>query len=156
MIDDAMHSNGDSGKPEDIKIWGMWNILGEEVFNSPKEEELRPSFYTWSLMCRYFPSGADILKTEVLDGNNEIYAVAGMYKGKLTVAIVNIGKEDKKINLSLPKEMTSALLYVYEEEHLNKDENGFPLPVQTGMKLNSYSNTIKSNSFIILTDLSDE
>lgn len=46
-------------------------------------------------MCRYFPSGADILKTEVLDGNNEIYAVAGMYKGKLTVAIVNIGKEDK-------------------------------------------------------------
>ena len=156
MLDDAMHSNGDSGKPEDIKIWGMWNILGEEVFNSPKEEELRPSFYTWSLMCRYFPSGADILKTEVLDGNNEIYAVAGMYKGKLTVAIVNIGKEDKKINLSLPKEMTSALLYVYEEEHLNKDENGFPLPVQTGMKLNSYSNTIKSNSFIILTDLSDE
>ena len=52
--------------------------------------------------------------------------------------------------------MTSALLYVYEEEHLNKDENGFPHPVQTGMKLNSYSNTIKSNSFIILTDLSDE
>lgn len=59
MLDDAMHSNGDSGKPEDIKIWGMWNILGEEVFNSPKEEELRPSLYLvfdvslFSIRCRY-------------------------------------------------------------------------------------------------------
>lgn len=25
MLDDAMHSNGDSGRTEDVKIWGMWN-----------------------------------------------------------------------------------------------------------------------------------
>lgn len=35
MLDDAMHSSGDSGKTEDIKLWGMWNILGEEVFDDP-------------------------------------------------------------------------------------------------------------------------
>lgn len=48
MLDDAMHSSGDSGKTEDVKIWGMWNILGEEVFNKPDEEQIRPWFYTWS------------------------------------------------------------------------------------------------------------
>lgn len=57
MLDDAMHSNGDSGRTEDVKIWGMWNILGEEVFGDASQEELRPWYYTWSLMCRCFPAG---------------------------------------------------------------------------------------------------
>lgn len=57
MLDDAMHSNGDSGRTEDVKIWGMWNILGEEVFGDASQEELRPWYYTWSLMCRHFPAG---------------------------------------------------------------------------------------------------
>lgn len=65
MLDDAMHSNGDSGRTEDVKIWGMWNILGEEVFGDASQEELRPWYYTWSLMCRHFPAGCDILACEV-------------------------------------------------------------------------------------------
>ena len=65
MLDDAMHSNGDSGRTEDVKIWGMWNILGEEVFGDASQEELRPWYYTWSLMCRHFPAGCDVLACEV-------------------------------------------------------------------------------------------
>lgn len=48
MLDDAMHSNGDSGKTEDIKLWGMWNSLGKEVFGKPEEENIRPWYYTWA------------------------------------------------------------------------------------------------------------
>ena len=81
MLDDAMHSSGDSGKTEDIKLWGMWNILGEEVFDDPSQEEIRPWYYTWSLMCRYFPTGSNILKT-TLDRTKGVYAAAGEYQGK--------------------------------------------------------------------------
>ena len=83
MLDDAMHSSGDSGRTEDVKIWGMWNILGEEVFNKPDEEQIRPWFYTWSLMCRYFPAGTDILHTAVALEDKDVYVVAGTYQGCL-------------------------------------------------------------------------
>ena len=52
-------------RTEDVKIWGMWNILGEEVFGDASQEELRPWYYTWSLMCRHFPAGCDVLACEV-------------------------------------------------------------------------------------------
>lgn len=154
MLDDAMHSNGDSGKTGDVKIWGMWNILGEEVFNKPEEEQIRPWFYTWSLMCRYFPSGTDILGTAVTSEDKDIYVAAGVYQGKLTLALVNVGEKDKAVRLSLPQPMEDASLYIYEENLQPKNPDGFPVPAQTGLELKeSFETVLKAQSFQLLTDI---
>lgn len=155
MLDDAMHSNGDSGKTEDVKIWGMWNILGEEVFGKPEEEEIRPWFYTWSLMCRYFPAGTDILRSSVSSTDKDIYVVAGQYNGKQTVAMVNVGNKDKEIRLLLPQPMENASLYIYEEENQPKDTDGFPIPMKKGLKLKEYSALLKAQSFVLLTNINE-
>lgn len=152
MLDDAMHSRGDSGKTEDIKLWGMWNILGEEVFNKPDEEEMRPWYYTWSLMCRNFPAGSDILKTTLTDTSAGVYAVAGKHNGKLTVALVNVGDEDKTVTLNFSQPMNNAQVYLYEEDQMPKNPDGFPVPVKEMQNLgNTYSTTVKAQSFILFT-----
>ncbi len=60
MLDDAMHMN----EPGKLKIWGFWNILGEERYGAGKER-IRPWYYAMSLLCRYFPQGAQILASGV-------------------------------------------------------------------------------------------
>ena len=154
MLDDAMHSNGDSGKPEDIKIWGLWNILGSEVFNKPEEEELRPLFYTWSLMCRYFPGGTDILESVTSPNNHHLHVVAGIYNNKISIALANVGNTDQTIQLKLPRVMKNISLYVYESEKCPKDSLGFPVVEQQMDELECTSKfLIKANSFRLITEL---
>ena len=151
MLDDAMHSSGDSGKTEDIKIWGMWNILGEEVFGDASQEDVRPWYWTWSMMCRSFPAGTDILKI-----NGELpYGVrataALTYDGKQSVALVNFSEEDVKISLSLAKAFTDADYYVYRENPEKQDES-----LCTEMKDirgRQLSFVLPASSFGILTEI---
>lgn len=153
MLDDAMHSSGDSGKTEDIKLWGMWNILGEEVFNDPSQENIRPWYYTWSLMCRYFPAGSNILRTQI-DRTQEVYVTAGEYNGKYVFAAVNIGDADKELHIQLPATIGDAKLYVYEEENRKTNADGHPVPNKTGLTLSeTFETMLKPHSFILLTNL---
>jgi hypothetical protein len=153
MLDDAMHSNGDSGIPKDIKLWGMWNIVGMEVFNDPEQENIRPWFYTWSLMCRYFPAGAAILKTNI-DPAQEIFAAVAEHGGRYTAALVNVGNYDKDIRLIMPAVMEKASLYVYEENNRTTDANGHPVPLKSDMKINkNYHITLKAQSFQLITNM---
>ena len=101
MLDDAMHSSGDSGKTEDVKIWGMWNILGSEVFGDPSEEDIRPWYYTWSLMCRYFPRGCDIVRVDGSLPGGVFAAACRTAGGGLTLALVNSSKKAVEIVPSL-------------------------------------------------------
>ena len=153
MLDDSMHSSGDSGKTEDIKLWGMWNILGEEVFNDPSQEEIRPWYYTWSLMCRYFPTGSNILKT-THDRTKGVYAVAGEYQGKYVFAAVNIGEKDQMLDVSFPKSFENVSMYVYEDENMLKNSDGHPVPLQTGLVVDqNLEISLKAQSFILLTNM---
>ncbi|MDR0542795.1 MAG: hypothetical protein LBH19_11390 [Dysgonamonadaceae bacterium] len=146
MLDDAMHSNSDSGIPKDIKLWGMWNILGEEVFNDASQEEVRPWYYTWSLMCRYFPAGSSILKT-TFDRTQGVYIAAAERNGQYTVAAVNVDDSDKQLNISIPfPNQEKASLFVYEDEQA--------IPVQSVVEWKSAMNTkIKSQSFVLITNM---
>lgn len=153
MLDDAMHSDGDSGKKMDVKLWGMWNSMGTKLFNDPKQEEIRPWYYTWSLMCRYFPTGANILKTTI-DRSKSINMTAGEYRGKYVVAVVNYGDKDQYINIRLPENISNASLYLYEENNLKKTDEGYPTPIETGIEIGKeYTRTVKAQSFILLTNM---
>ena len=114
MLDDAMHSSGDSGKIEDVKLWGMWNILGSEVFGDPSQEEVRPWYYTWSLMCRHFPSGSKIL---ALSGDlpEGVSAVAAQLPdGSYSVALVNVSEQNRAVQLTLPTPGSGYSLTTYK------------------------------------------
>lgn len=153
MLDDAMHSNGDSGNTKDIKLWGMWNVLGEEVFNDPSEEEIRPWYYTWALMCRYFPSGSDILKSE-LNSDNNLRVAAAVHNGRYVLAAVNVGEKDKELSVSFPEKIENLSLYVYEEDQRPVNKDGHPIPVKTGINIgNRFETKIKAQSFILLTNM---
>lgn len=52
---------------EQNKNAGMWNNAGTYGGMT-----LRPWYYTWQLMCRYFPRGAKILKMTELEGRKDI------------------------------------------------------------------------------------
>ncbi|GAB1416791.1 hypothetical protein MASR2M117_21970 [Paludibacter sp.] len=153
MLDDAMHSNGDAGNTKDIKLWGMWNILGDEVFNDPSQEEIRPWYYTWSLMCRYFPSGADILKTN-FDRSKKVYVASARKSNKYTVSMVNVNDKPVKLSINFPEKLQNVKMYIYEEGNRKVNQDGLPLPVQTDIKINSgYAIVLQPQSFVLLTNM---
>ena len=152
MLDDAMHSQNDSGKPEDIKLWGMWNILGSEVFNDSTQEDIRPWFYSWTLMCRFFPSGCDIVKINHPD-DKDIFTCAARYNGKYTIAVINKGETYKNISVRLPVNSNKVSIYRYEDKNLKLDENGFLIPENNGITDTPVLTTLSPLSMVLLTQL---
>lgn len=119
MLDDAMHS---AEAPNKLKIWGFWNILGEECFGD-KEEEIRPWFYAWSLLTRYMPKGCDMFESYVAN-NPFIKTLAVKKDGMSMIAIVNVSKLPQKVLLKGSEDLVGCKKYVYAEGKLNiSDEN---------------------------------
>ncbi len=87
MLDDAMHVN----EPGRLKIWGFWNILGEERYGA-SAERIRPWYYAVALLSRYFPAGSQILESTVR-GVPGVRTMWGRSDGKPTLAIVNTNRD---------------------------------------------------------------
>jgi len=149
-LDDAMHTCGDLGNKNELKRWGMWNSLGTELCNNPADEDIRPWFYSWSLMCRYFPAGSSIVKTDTT-GIEGVRLTAGVYKNDVSVAIVNNSGADNRIALNIPANK-AMYKYLYSEWTSIFDENGFPLPVAQNLRAEeAIEIMIPANSFVLLT-----
>jgi hypothetical protein len=129
QFDDAMHTQDDSGV--DLKRWGFFDSMGEEYSGRADLEELRPWFYTWTLMCRSFPSGMQILDVENGLGDG-ISAVAGRLGDRWVVALVSVNPEPRTVRVSWANGPQQADLrqYVYFEDLWPRSENGEPLPVR--------------------------
>lgn len=140
MLDDAMHSNGDSGLTEDVKLWGMWNILGAEVFGDPSQEEIRPWYYTWSLMCRHFPAGSRILKLEASLPDGVSATAARTPSGTYSLAFVNVSDQPVELSVRLPEPCEGYSLQLFTD----KLEDASPLPVSDVLTL-----TLSANTFAI-------
>jgi hypothetical protein len=83
-----------------------------------------------------------------------IFAVAGHHNGRTTIAFVNIGNEAKTIRLSLPQAMDGISRFVYEENQLLQDADGFPMPAETNLSLKSGQEVVlKSQSFVLYTNM---
>lgn len=154
MLDDAAHSVGDTGRPKAIKVWGFWNILGKEVFGRAEDETVRPWYWTWSLMCRYFPKGCDILMTEK-DGPSEVRVCAAEKDGCSTFAVVNWSDNACRVNLNLPSSLHNALMYVYKENRYEYDSSGAPKPSAAGLSGSSLSFDSPARSLVLITDMKD-
>ncbi len=151
-VDDAMHTAGDTGDKSQLKRWGMWNSLGTEICDNPDDENIRPWFYSWSLMCRYFPTGSTIIKTDST-GIDGLRLTAGIYKDDITIGVVNNSDQENEISLSVPGSKTfKQFLYVKEGRII--DSNNFPIAAKKDIISESIIKlNVPANSFILLTSL---
>ena len=152
MLDDAAHSVGDSGLRENIKIWGFWNIMGSEAFDMPSEEEIRPWYHAWTLMCRYFPKGCDIQEVEC-SAPSGIRVCASEMEDRHTVAMVNFSSDDVTADLTLPYTFSKARVYVYEDSFYEIGADGVLEPSVKGISGKSMKIKIPSQSLVLITDM---
>jgi hypothetical protein len=161
-LDDAMYNVGGYGSTK-LKRWGFWNILGAEKFENAADENIRPWFYTASLMCRYFPKGTVIYAVNLPDKFG-LRAIAGKYNGKYTIAIVNSHKVAYTVNLKMENGamMENSKIYQYKAgEGANytakTDADGLALP-ETSATINFSGNVSKelsvpAQSFCLITNM---
>ncbi len=127
MLDDAMHTMGDRGERDQLKVWGFWNSLGGELTGDPAEEAVRPWFYTWSLMCRCFLPGMAIFNPENDAPRKGLRVVAGRCAEGTTVALLNAS--DRPVAFRLKCAVTGGdgfEVYDYCPEGYLTDERSFP------------------------------
>lgn len=158
-MDDAMYDDGAGN----LKRWGFWNSLGTEYAGGAADEEIRPFFYTMSLLCRNFPRGATIYNVNLPDKKG-IEAIAAMKDGKYTIVITNTHTVSYNLNLKMENGISLSNAKVYNfiagkgaEFIGNKDNNGFATPTSTqtidfsGGK--SFSIETKAKSFTLITNM---
>ncbi len=154
-LDDAMHTQGDTGEKTKLKRWGMWNSLGTELCNNPDDENLRPWFYTWSLLCRFFPSGMNLATPEV-PADSPLRVVCGFQDDRVSIALLNNSDQPQEIFLNgigMPK-VKNWNEYRYFDGERAVDANGFPVPAKTTAgKLNGKSFDVPARSLLLLTNL---
>ncbi|MGN6555450.1 MAG: cellulase family glycosylhydrolase [Verrucomicrobiota bacterium] len=132
MLDDAMHINKDKDtKWPDIhqtlfKKWGFFNSLAEEI-GHPEDANLRPWYFTWSLMSRGFPRGCTILPSSPteLPGLRTLAAKIG--SKDYTFAVVN--DSDQPCEIRLKMDVANSLdlkQYNYFETERLTDDLGYP------------------------------
>ena len=115
MLDDNSHQGF---------YWGLWSDKNNGM-------KLRPWFFTWSLLSKYFPQGSVIYRIEQPADDIRILA-AKFVKGKKTnwsFCIVNRGDKPKNIKLKIPGvDKLNIKEYIFNETNSKTDESGFPLP----------------------------
>lgn len=158
MLDDAMHTIGDKGEKNQLKVWGFWNSLGTELTNDPKEENIRPWFFTWSLMCRNFLPGMSIYNSENENSYPNLRIVAGKNEQGTTIAIMNASDSTYTFNLKMNTNGDENFeIYTYTESGYKVDKNSFPVAESktSSLKLNSGKEniTIPPRSFKLYTNL---
>ena len=152
MLDDAMHYK----EPGKLKIWGFWNIFGDEHYGA-EHETVRPWFYAWSLLCRYIPKGTDFYTVNI-SGTDGIKAIAGVHDGKRTIAVVNVSKEEKTVKITSDNmaNMDNVRKYIYGEGLFATEGDCTMHPAATDMDFNPSKGEIlklPGESLILLTEL---
>jgi hypothetical protein len=148
MLDDALHAGGSN--PRNLKIWGFWNILGEELFGDATLEAPKPSFYSWALMGRYFPRGCDIVRVDMPDVEG-LRSAAASKDGRHTLAVVNYSDTDRLLEVKMP--LAGGVRYDYVEGACPVDAAGLPVPASTGIRGDRHRLAVPAQSLVLLTDI---
>ena len=134
-LDDAMHPV--SGRPpvpdeKTLKVWGFWNTQGTAM-GHPEDENIRPWFYTWSLMSRFFPRNARMLAVEQPGVPQlRVMACATGDGRSLNVMVVNDADEARTMTVSVPGGGRKTVVkYHYFESDRPTDADGFAVPRAT-------------------------
>jgi hypothetical protein len=132
-LDDAMHVGGQYGS-QNLKQWGFWNSLGGHDGYPSSDLNLRPWYYTWSLLARSFPAGSEPLavpSTGIPGLRVAAAKIALGHRYAVSIAIVNDSSAASAINVAVPsaRQRTTLARYDYFAGDRPADANGFPVPV---------------------------
>ena len=134
-LDDAMHVGGQYGS-QNLKQWGFWNSLGGQDGYPASDLQLRPWYYSWSVLARSFPAGSQPLLTPssgvpgLRVAAAKIPSAGGYY---LSFAVVNDSDTPRSITLSVPSAAGAAdarSLRLFRPAIARSTRNGFPVPAQ--------------------------
>ncbi len=157
-LDDAMH-NQDNGYPKtdirSLKQWGFWNSVAGRVFGAHEEENIRPHFYTWSLMSRLFRKGSIVLKPDIsaqIDGLRVL-----VMKTKEGIALMIVNHSDAAVSADVDTGLAGycAEEYHYSESDRPTDENGFAVSAKQYSGSGMISLEIPAMS-VFLVDLKEQ
>lgn len=145
MLDDSSHAGF---------TWGMWQNKGGGF-------ALKPWFYTWSLLTRYFPRGSSLVAAEHACAGLRVLAgrIPKAEGAAWTVCLVNRDSAERKLRLSAPGAGKAAFQrYVYSRAETKTDADGFPAPVATEeLDLNEGSAiSCPGDGVVVLTSLKVE
>jgi hypothetical protein len=118
MLDDNSHPNFE---------WGLWKSKEHKM-------ELRPWFYTWSLLTKYFPKGSKIYNIRTRSINLRAIVAEINKSGEKYWTYVFINLEKFSVELNTKQELgtiSKFKRYLYYDGKLNVDKNGFPVPFDT-------------------------
>ena len=139
MLDDNSHQGF---------YWGLWS-------NKNKGMNLRPWFFTWSLLVKYFPKGSVIYK--VKQPTKSIRVLAAEFKNnkrerEWTFCIINRSSEKERIKIKLSDFSELKMKkFIFNEKNRKTDKNGFPLPVKNE-KINLGNGVVcPANSVVLMT-----
>jgi hypothetical protein len=108
-MDDAMHQWGSYG-PLGLKGWGFWNSLAGAEGYPDSDFDLRPWYYAWSLVCRYFPRGSQTFDAHsLIDTSVRTLRVVAckLPDGKgYSIALVNRSEKPFEVKLNAYHKMT--------------------------------------------------
>jgi hypothetical protein len=128
-MDDAMHTWGSYGAAG-LKGWGFWNSLAGFKGYPADDFQLRPWFYTWSLLCRLFPPGSQTIEARP-SGDDAVRVAAARLPGGtgFSFAIVNEAATSRELVLQMPRSSSLRLHeYRYFLADRPVDASGFPRP----------------------------
>jgi hypothetical protein len=159
-LDDAMHVGGQYGT-QNLKQWGFWNSLAGPYGYPASDLQLRPWYYSWSVLSRSFPAGSQPLTVPStgVPGLRVAAAkvpAAGGYD--VSLAIVNDSGTPRSLTVAMPSVSGPLTLqrYDYFASDRPVDSSGFPVPVQVqGGALLSSGVTVQlpSRGLVVLTSM---
>jgi hypothetical protein len=131
-LDDAMHVGGQYGS-QNLKQWGFWNSLGGQYGYPATDLQLRPWYYTWSVLARSFPAGSQalVVPSSRMPGLRVAAATIPSAAGHdVSIAAVNDSDSPRSITLSMPSVVGSLTMarYDYFANDRPTDVAGFPVP----------------------------
>lgn len=163
-LDDAMHDQQNGFPITDIrslKQWGFWNSVAGRVFNQP-EEEIRPFFYTWSLMANLFPRNSKIIGSTANKELNGLRTVGMEKDGQMTYMIVNDSNSPKEVTIDV-KNLNANNLKLFKYDYFDNDRkvdsNGYPVASKVLENVNleeGYEVSLPSGGVVMLSTIDIE
>lgn len=164
-LDDAMHDQQNGFPITDIrslKQWGFWNSVAGRVFNQPEEEEIRPFFYTWSLMANLFPRNSKIIGSTANKELNGLRTVGMEKDGQMTYMIVNDSNSPKEVTIDV-KNLNANNLKLFKYDYFDNDRkvdsNGYPVASKVLENVNleeGYEVSLPSGGVVMLSTIDIE
>lgn len=161
-LDDSVHINGPMTYDYSVdqkslmKVWGLWNSLGEYQGVS---EDIRPWYVPWALASKFMPKGSQIIYTSPTE--QQVYSTAAINGDDLTISVVNHSGKEQQVLVKIPEatKKVDLSVYAYFKDDLNQDENGYPvrsdfkknLDLQEGIVL-----TLPADGNLVLTTMEGE